>query len=150
MNNLQFADRFEAILYKMFKAFDFVVRQGILHTHSGQRFEIDFLLDRNQFETVVEVKFYRTKQSIDDAVRQAAQRLIQLAILQERPVSGLLVISAYAERALKEELAARYGISIWDRNDLYNLIKFGVSDAQLFADFEQLLNEAKQGVDLEY
>ncbi|WP_345947658.1 hypothetical protein ABDD95_12445 [Mucilaginibacter sp. PAMB04274] len=141
-------NRFESIVERMLKAYDFVITSHVFQRTEDRTFEIDFVIERNQFKTLVEIKFYRSKTGVTSAIRDAAKRLILLLAARNSGESGLLIITGYASNELKRELA-RNSIIVWDRSDLYNLIKLGVSDSRLFEDFEQLLNETKQGIDTE-
>jgi len=149
MEQKSFFNNFEGLLERLFRGFDFEVKVGVRVEQSGKHYEVDIVLHRNQATTYVEVKFYRSKTIPGGLIRESANQLGLLALSREKAVSGLLVISAYAPQDLKDQLVADYGISLWDRNDLYNLMKFGLRDSQLLEDFEHLLNEAKQGVDTE-
>jgi hypothetical protein len=60
----------------------------------------------------------------------------------------LLVLSSYVPKELRSELE-KSGLFIWDRNDLWDLIKFGLQSSRLLDELEQLLNEAQQGFDTE-
>jgi len=144
-----FYSNFERLLERLFRGFDFDVKVGVGDEQSGKRYEVDLVIHRNQATTYVEVKFYRSKTIPGGLIRESANQLRLLAVSRENAVSGLLVISAFAPQDLKDQLITDHGITLWDRNDLYNMIKFGLRDSQLLEDFEQLLNEAKQGVDTE-
>jgi hypothetical protein len=141
--------KFENLLERIFRGFEFNVKTGETINQSGKRYEVDLVLNRNQATTFVEVKFYRSKGVNGGLIRDAGKQLKPTMLSQESSVNGLLIISAYAPDDLKYEMVTQDGISLWDRNDLYNLIKYGLRDSQLLEDFEQLLNEAKQGVDTE-
>ncbi|MDB5006049.1 MAG: hypothetical protein JWP45_442 [Mucilaginibacter sp.] len=140
-----FYTSFEQLLQIFFESFGFVTRAR----EQIRRREIDFVVERNGVKTFVEFKFYRSKNVVSSSVREVSRQLQAMIASQNEPVSGLLIISSYVPKPLKEEIENNDGIIIWDRNDLYNLIKFGLLNTQLLEDFEQLLNEAKQGIDTE-
>jgi hypothetical protein len=147
MKVINYSNRFEKILERLFKGFGFRIESPSLLI--ANRHHFDLLLERNQSQTIVEIKFYRTKEGANNAVRQAAEQLIDLIWRYQAPVSGLLIISSYTTQAFKGEIYQQYGLRLWDRNDLFNLIKYGLSDSKLLEEFQTLLIEAKQGIDTE-
>jgi len=149
MSIAQFSARFEHLLLDVLKGFDFSVQSIELFTYNKRNYRIDFAAERNGYRTLIEVKFYRSDHVAGSSLREAIRPFRFLLSRQDKPVSGLLIISAYATQALKNEFAGQLGIILWDRNDLHNLIKYGLGNTQLLEDFEQLLNEAKQGIDTE-
>ncbi|WP_448700883.1 restriction endonuclease [Mucilaginibacter sp. AW1-3] len=148
METFAFGNKFEQIIERMLRSFNFKVEPEVRQTSALKRFVIDLLVERNQSTTLIEVKFYRSKKGVANAVRNAAEQLKRLLTAYKKPASGLLIIAAYSSQELRDELA-NAGILLWDRSDIYNLIKFGLADARLLENFEQLLNEAKQGLDTE-
>ncbi|GAA4907572.1 restriction endonuclease [Mucilaginibacter defluvii] len=148
MDTYSFYLKFESIVEKLLRDFNFHIQKQQQQVIDSKRYHIDLLINRYNLTILVELKFYRSKKGVAGAVRDAGQQLVSLLNAYNSPASGLLIIAAYATPELRDELRAT-GIILWDRSDLYNLIRFGLGSSQLLEEFEQLLNEAKQGLDTE-
>jgi len=149
METTSYYKHFEGIIERLLRAFDFTITAHEKRISKKTVSEIDLVVARNGSQTFVEVKFYRSKNVPASSIKNAAEQLRFYVNGEGLAVSGLLIISSYTSKEMKADLRDRYGIIIWDRNDLFNLIKYGLRDTQLLEDFAQLLSEAQQGIDIE-
>lgn len=140
---------FENLLMELFQKLNFQVeREKIIHKEWSK--EVDFVLSKDGSVTWVEVKFYRDDRVSNSNIMNAVSQLASLLTNATENEKGLIIVSAYVAGTLKEEIQTKYGIIVWDRTDLYLLIKSVQEGDKLLEDFEQLLLEAKQGTDTSY
>lgn len=147
MNNQRTNIAFENFLMHIFKNLQFEVQSESTHQGPDRKFQIDLVILRDGLSTWVEVKFYRDDRVNGKHVNIAAAQLIENLKFSPPKTTGLLVVSAFLDQVTKTDIEEAFGIVIWDRSDLYNLIKHELKDGALLDEFEQLLLQAKQGLD---
>ncbi|MDD5508473.1 MAG: restriction endonuclease [Bacteroidales bacterium] len=143
MIRFDFHQRFEKIIEQIFFAYGFQPQ----HVHPGVGYRADLRLIQKDILIYCEIKFYRSKIIPSSTIYSACERLAYL-VKSKTKSKGLLIVSSAVTLKLKEEVLDRYKIILWDRGDLYYLLKSELLDSSLLEDFEKLLIEAKQGIDI--
>ncbi|WP_449387142.1 hypothetical protein [Chryseobacterium lineare] len=149
MNYAYLGYEFEKLLQDVFIKFDFEADIEVVIQHDSS-LEVDLICIKNGLSTWAEVKFYRDDRVSISNIKNAILRLFdKLQIYSDENTTGLLIVSSYLTQEFKKVISEDYGISIWDRSDIYYLIKKVLKDDLLLERFEKLLLKAKQGVDIE-
>lgn len=149
MNYAYLGYEFEKLLQDVFIKFDFETKIEV-PIRPDLFLEVDLICTKNGLSTWAEVKFYRDDRVSINNIKNAILKLSdKLQIYSDEKTTGLLIVSSYVSQDLKKVTREDYGISIWDRSDIYYLIKKVLKDDLLLERFEKLLLKAKQGIDVE-
>lgn len=105
---------------------------------------------KNQTRIFIEAKFFRSQNVTSSLLKGAANQLayfIKKSAKQSGDYvdGGIIAINSKVSERLSSEIRDEFGVFVWDRNYVYNLLN-GISE-ELREQFEQLLLQAQQGLE---
>lgn len=107
--------------------------------------QVDLIVSNKSSKYYIETKYYKSRLVPASAIRISAARLISI-ITAHSDGEGLLIVNSVVPKKLVEDIFTEFGVRIWDRNTLH--IQLSKVSDKLRNDFEQLLLESQQGIDV--
>jgi hypothetical protein len=107
---------------------------------------IDYLIESENHEGWVDVKWYRSERIPNDLIRQAAYQLLadHAGPRKSAKYYQILAVSSIVASAGKARILEATGVLIWDRNDLLSL---SAQNLALWEGFNSLFLLARQGIE---
>lgn len=140
--------QFTKIVSRLFlnMGFEVVDEDSIYRRPVMESYTPDLSLKKNEIIALAELKHYRNKHASVKLLRDAALQLLHFTHYLD--VQRVIIVSNFVTPEIKESFLNKYGICVWDRNNLVNFIA-STDDEVLFQDFQQLLLDGQQGTDTE-
>ncbi|MBN8569195.1 MAG: restriction endonuclease [Ignavibacteria bacterium] len=139
----KFREEFDLITKMIFQKAGYTIKKE----QPSRNGKIDFIFAKDVV-VYCETKAYKSKNIGFGTIRYVIKMLLD-DIKSSEQSRALFITTSYVQEKLKREVEQDYGIVIWDRSTLFNILKNSDFDSKLDEKFEQLLLQAQQGIDIE-